>query len=168
MQKYTKEILLLLGESVVSHWSKNGRGKEYQYLTLASLRKKLGTGENGRSLANSLHYLNKRKYISYIGNTAERKLALTTKGAMQYVKYCSLVSTIKYSEDKQTLVSVEVPEKKRELRDLLRRRLLESGFELGGRGVYLSRHKLSSNFSFLVKVFGLEDHVHWGEYRRLG
>lgn len=163
-QKLTKEILIALGTSVVKQLS-NKKGQGFSYLSIKGLRNALyKKGYNQREVANSLYYLKLRKYINTDGGR-DSQVALTTKGAIQYCKYCSLSSDKKLAEGYISIVVLEIPEQKRDLRDFLRRRLIESGFELFGRGVYTSRTLSinSENLAFVLRLFALEKVVLWGQ-----
>ena len=164
MINISKDILNMLGESVVKYWSSENK-KDFKYIKIDEIKKgKYTTSNEKRDINNALQYLKRRKYITIKKTENSKLVILTAKGAEQYTKYCNLVGA-KRKGHNLTLVVLEIPEKKRELRDFVRRRLQENGFLLSGRGVYLSTHKINNNFKFMIHLFGLEKNIMWGEYK---
>ena len=163
MKDISKEFLGILGESVVGHLTKDP-DKQYNYLTKEDIREKLfKSGYTARSINNVFYYLSTRKYIKKGGNS---RVILTTRGAQYFAKTCPLLTDKILKSGYLSIVVVEVPEKQREMRDFMRRRLRAAGFSTLGRGVYISEKEISVNFSFLVRLYGLQRFVLWGRLQR--
>lgn len=163
MKDISKDFLGILGESVVKHLVKNV-DKQYTYLTKNKIREKLfKAGYGTRSVNNVFYYLFTRKYIKKNDGDS---VALTARGAQYFAKTCPLLTQKKLKEGYVSIVVVEIPEEKREIRDFLRRRLSIAGFFKLGRGVYVSEKEISPNFSFLVRLYGLGSFVLWGKLQR--
>lgn len=165
MNRLSEKILVKLGESVVNYWYKKQNNKIYNYHKLIDIRRRLiNNSSSSRDFTNAIYYLQKRKYISFIGDGSGRKIVLTTKGGLQYIKYCSLVGRKILNYGKKSLIIIDVPEHRREIRDFLRKRLIKNGFRPASSNVYISGYRISRNFIFLVRLLEVKDFVTWGEF----
>lgn len=159
---------MMVGQSVVDYWYQKTKGKKYNYQDINDIRKNLkDQGFESRSIVNAIYYLQYRKYISLSGTSGARKVILTTKGGLQYIKYCPLTTAKILKKPHKSIVILSIPEDKRDLRDFLRRRLTENQFRPFSGSVYESNYQISSNFVFLVRFLGLRGLVELGEFLTL-
>jgi|GEM_PF-1227176 len=164
MNNLSIEILKQLGAFFLKQVDSSQ--KEIQYLEVKQVQKLYNKQYPARRVTNALYYLLRRKYIQYKKNNGTKKFVLTTQGAMQYFKYCKFVTDIKLKEGVLSLVIIEAPEDRRDLRDFLRRRLKDSGFNRIGRGVYVSDYKIGLELGLFSKLYKLNDIVYFGEFNR--
>lgn len=164
MNRLSEKILIDLGESVVSYWYKKPKNKSFNYHKLKNIRTKIVDNSNSsRNFTNAIYYLYSRKYVSFMGSVSSRKVVLTARGGLQYIKYCSLKGRKILSHNKKSMIITDVPEDKREIRDFLRKRLVKNGFRSAASNVYISDFSINRNFIFLVYLLGVKDFVTWGE-----
>jgi len=163
MNRLSIDILNKLGEYFLGQLA-TGK-KNYKYLDVQSVRKNYKKIYPLRRITNAFYYLSRRKYIQYKQIDGRQKFILTTQGAMQYFKYCELVTDKLVGKNKSSIVIIEAPENKREVRDFLRRRLTENKFTKIGRGVYVSEYKLNSNLGLFSKLNNLEEFLYFGEFK---
>jgi DNA-binding transcriptional regulator PaaX len=163
----SQKILITIGEQVVRHWRKGKERAEYRYPSQGELRELLIKMKfTARQSNNALHYLYRRGYLLKITAPKEDKsiIKLTAKGAMQFLKYCPLVTNEKLGEGDLSIVVLEIPEASRQIRDFLRHRLTDNGFRALSGGVYVCDRVVHDNFAFLIYLYKLKERVSWGRF----
>lgn len=167
MSNASQRILITVGEQVVRHWRKGKEKEDYRYPNQGELRSLLTKQRfTSRQGNNALHYLYRRGYLIKIDAPRDDKsiIKLTAKGAMQFLKYCPLITDEKLRDGDLSIVVLEIPESSRQIRDFLRHRLTDNGFKALSGGVYVCDRAIHDNFAFLIFLYKLKDRVTWGRF----
>ena len=109
------------------------------------------------SLYHAVHQLTKRGFVEKYKSDGKIILKLTQKGKNQLLIKKSLENKI--WDGKYRVVSFDIPEKHRKVRDAFRHRLKEWGFKALQKSTWVSKKDLEEPLRNFVKELGIEDWV---------
>jgi len=163
-KRIIEELLLRLGDflSDLPNYLVNPRPSELtlHYRGLEILRKKLKKEWAGRRVDNAFGQMKRSGYIKEQKVSGHSKYFLTLKGIEKILKLRIKLKLRKEELKQKYLVIIfDIPEAKKELRNLFRERLKEMGVKRLQQSVWITSRDILKEVVILVKIYKLQPYI---------
>ena len=134
--------------------------KEVWFPDLYKLRQKYGRKEDRQQFSQLIYYLKKQGYIKIKNLEEKQGVILTPKGAEKVLRIKFKMQEKKRRADgKWQMVIFDIPERKHDLRDLLRANLRILGYKMLQKSIWVCPYDVSKETEGVIRKYSLDPYV---------
>lgn len=134
--------------------------KEVLYSNIYKLRRIYERNQAKRQFTQFINYLKKKGYIKIKNLEQKEGIILTKKGVEKALKaMLRLKERKKRSDDKWQMIIFDIPEKKRQLRDLLRENLQILGYKMLQKSIWVCPYDILKDTERIIREHSLDSYV---------
>jgi len=134
--------------------------KEIIYPSLYDLKNRYKRKQTKQQLSQLIYYLKKNDYIRIKNLEQNKGIVLTKKGREKVLKIKLKTSKKKKRSDRKwQMIIFDIPEEKRYLRDLLRKKLYSLEYIMLQQSIWICPYDISKETEFILRKYSLDPYV---------
>lgn len=134
--------------------------KEAVFPELLKFKREWQRKESRKNFSRFIYYLKKKGLIKIENLKSKKAILLTPKGVKKAteIKY-KMIEKKKRKDGRLEMVIFDIPERKRKLRDLLRKNLQYLGYKMFQKSIWICPYDVLKETEEIIRIFSLDPYV---------